>query len=271
MTLLAMSFVQCNSLGNTFLLYDLSAMAESTWQERFSDPQLGSTVRELCQQHGKDGVLLVYAQGEMSRKPVVDIINSDGSPGDLCLNGARCAALYLGNTYKYSRRITLRMGNNLIDCQKKGTNISVGVPVGQYRGQNRVNISDRELLGYMVDVGNPHFLIFDNFSSLWLKLHGEECATHPDFTNGTNIEIVQKLPDSSYSMHIYERGVGYSQACSSACVALITLLFRQKSLPVGRVINIIMPGGSILGSIDQFGLVQIEAEKPHLIGSSHSD
>ena len=263
--LLAMSSISCNSLGNTFLLYDLSAMPQDVVHRQILDPALPKAAHELCTEDNKDGILLVYTSGTMGFKPMVDIINRDGSPGDLCLNGVRCAAHYLWSTYKCPPRMTLRMGNNLIDCQKRRGGISLGVPIGSYSGRHSIDISGRQYSGYIVDVGNPHFIIFDTVNPEWLVMNGEAFATHPDFTHGTNTEFVQKISENEFFMQIYERGVGYSEACSSACVALITLLYRQEKLAAGSIVNIRMPGGEVYGTIDSFGLVQIEAENPRLI------
>ena len=270
MMLLAMSFISCNSLGNTFLLYDLSALPDFAISVMCSDPELPSTVRELCRKHDKDGVLFVYPTAKEHSSTRVDIINRDGSPGGLCLNGIRCAASYLWKKHRLPKRFTIQMGKRLIDCQKKHRRISLGVPVGKYAGEHTLHISNNSYIisryaGHKVDVGNPHFINFAKIDPVWLAQHGNLLVAHPDFAHGTNIEFVQKISDSQYFMQIYERGVGYSQACGSACVALATLLYEQKRLPVGARINITMPGGQVRASIDHFGLVQIEAEKPHLI------
>ena len=259
MILLALGFVRCDSLGNTFLLFDLTEQENRMVQSILRDPTLPTAASELCQKHKTDGVLIVH---RADNHILTTIVNKDGSPGGLCLNGARCIAWHLWRTYRMPPRITLRMGNTLIDCQKKGSRVSVGVPKGKYHGRHKILAASETFTGSIVDVGNPHFIVFEGIHPDWLVMHGESIATHPGFTEGTNVEFVQKVSDSQYFMQIYERGVGYSHACSSACVALTTLLYRTNQLTEGTIINIKMPGGEVFAQIDSFGLIQIEAEKP---------
>jgi diaminopimelate epimerase len=61
-------------------------------------------------------------------------------------------------------------------------------------------------------------------------------------------------------MRIYERGVGYSEACGSGVMALTQLFHDQGVLPVGKKIQISMPGGSAIAWMTVDGKLALQAD-----------
>jgi diaminopimelate epimerase len=84
--------------------------------------------------------------------------------------------------------------------------------------------------GAMVNVGNPHYVIFvesEDFSShgmSWQEL-GAKIAVDPLFEFGTNVEFVWVLKEDEIAFRIYERGCGPTTSsgtgtCASSAAAM---------------------------------------------------
>jgi diaminopimelate epimerase len=91
-------------------------------------------------------------------------------------------------------------------------------------------------------MGNPHFVIFvAEFESDWLR-QAAEIATHRDFPQGTNVELVRVLNENEIEVRFCERGVGETMSSgtgSSASAAASIATGRAKS-PV----RVHTPGGT---------------------------
>ena len=91
----------------------------------------------------------------------------------------------------------------------------------------------------MVNVGNPHFVLFvdtDNFSAhglAWQEL-GAKISNSPLFPHGTNVEFVQVHSAQEIRFRIYERGCGPTASsgtgtCASSAAAM-TLRGTRRDL-----------------------------------------
>jgi diaminopimelate epimerase len=205
--------------------------------------------KELCKKYNTDG-LLVVTLGE-NYKVKVDIFNSDGSDGGLCLNGARCAARFLYEKKNFPKEFVISMGekNILTKVNPKTFCITQEIELGKVLGEKTIKTGQGEFSGYCVDVGNPHFIIFEKKELSWLKKYGFEIESHSSFKNRTNVEFVWPSQEKNcYKVIVYERGCGVTAACSSGVVAIATLLHNKKKFPhQGREKFVFsMPGGDII-------------------------
>ena len=86
------------------------------------------------------------------------------------------------------------------------------------------------LEGAMVNVGNPHFVLFverEDFGAhglSWQEL-GAKIGASPLFAHGTNVEFVQVRSASEIAFRIYERGCGPTTSsgtgtCASSAAAM---------------------------------------------------
>jgi diaminopimelate epimerase len=82
----------------------------------------------------------------------------------------------------------------------------------------------------MVNVGNPHFVLFvdtEDFSAhghSWQEL-GSRISTSPLFPHGTNVEFVYVVSENEIAFRIYERGCGPTTSsgtgtCASSAAAM---------------------------------------------------
>jgi diaminopimelate epimerase len=99
--------------------------------------------------------------------------------------------------------------------------------------ERRIQVTgvEREIAGVMVNVGNPHFVVFperEDFGShgmSWSELGARVCVD-PVFRFGTNVEFVRVLADKEIALRIFERGCGPTESsgtgtCAAAAAAMM--------------------------------------------------
>ena len=115
-----------------------------------------------------------------------------------------------------------------------------------------------EVAGAMVNVGNPHFVMFvetDDFGShgmTWQAL-GAKISASPLFPHGTNVEFVRVLAAGEIAFRIFERGCGPTTssgtgtcASAAAAIALRGCTAELTAEAEGGVQRVVWPGRGVL-------------------------
>jgi diaminopimelate epimerase len=218
-------FVKAHACGNDFLIIE-----ELLAQRRHVD-----LARKLCARNtsvGADGIEF------LDRKPngelFLRLFNADGSEAELSGNGTRCVAAWLASS-EGRQSVALGTHGGLRTCHVVEAadplyliESEMGVPRVMPRTIELPGVGN--LAGAMVNVGNPHFVLFvdtDDFSThgqAWQQL-GAQISTSPLFPHGTNVEFVRVLSPSEIAFRIYERGCGPTTSsgtgtCASSAAAM---------------------------------------------------
>lgn len=154
----------------------------------------------------------------------------DGEEVEMCGNGARCLALLAHDKFLRKGRKTVKIatvkGERLARFNNKGS-ISIDMGVGTYDGLKELDLGTREVCGYVVDVGNPHFVVFedDKITRQGLRFLaqslGKDIETHHDFPEGTNVEFFARRRSDLVDVEVWERGAGYTLACGTGACATV--------------------------------------------------
>ena len=219
-------FVKAHACGNDFLIIE-----ESATGRRHAD-----LARRLCARNtgvGADGIEFLDRRegGEFFLR----LFNADGSEAELSGNGTRCVAAWLAHSESL-REVALGTHGGVRACRvvkSDGARYEIESGMGLPRVMPRTIVVDGvgEVPGAMVNVGNPHFVIFveaGDFSAHglhWQDL-GARISTSPLFAHGTNVEFVQMLRAGEIAFRIYERGCGPTTSsgtgtCASAAAAMV--------------------------------------------------
>jgi len=218
-------FVKAHACGNDFLIIE-----EPLAQRRHAE-----LARKLCARTmsvGADGIEF------LERKPggefFLRLFNADGSEAELSGNGTRCVAAWLASS-EGRREVALGTHGGLRTCHVIEANdplylieSEMGVPRVMQRTIVLPGVG--EVPGAMVNVGNPHFVLFvesDDFSAhglSWQEL-GAQISGSPLFPHGTNVEFVRVLSPSEIAFRIFERGCGPTTSsgtgtCASSAAAM---------------------------------------------------
>ncbi len=103
------------------------------------------------------------------------------------------------------------------------------------------------VVGAMVNVGNPHFVIFvdtEDFSAhglAWQTL-GEKISTSPLFPHGTNVEFVKVVSESEIAFRIFERGCGPTTSSGTGTCASSAAAMALRG--VNRELKAVAEGGA---------------------------
>ncbi len=240
-------FVKAHACGNDFLILD-----ESLAERRHAE-----IARKLCARHtgiGADGIEFLErkANGEFFLR----LFNADGSEAELSGNGTRCVAAWLAQSEGLFD-IALGTHGGMRTCHVVEASdphylieSEMGVPRVMQRTIELANMADGSTLtipGAMVNVGNPHFVLFvesDDFSAhgrTWQQL-GAQISTSPLFSHGTNVEFVRIISPSEIAFRIYERGCGPTTSSGTGTCASSAAAMALRG--VNRELTAVAEGGA---------------------------
>lgn len=204
--------------------------------------------------------------------------NSDGSFAETCGNGLRCLALWAHKKgllkdrgkvmtatgpveilFSSEDRITADLGAPTLAAQAIPFK---GAQANQQVINHKLDMASRSITVTLVNMGNPHCLIFagDFLRTVDLELplrteHGlkdlpptlaklaEEIQADPRFPASANVSFVINSDSSSARALVWERGCGATLACGSAAAAILVGGVLEKRLE--RKATITLPGGSL--------------------------
>ncbi|HVG27465.1 MAG TPA: diaminopimelate epimerase [Acidobacteriaceae bacterium] len=226
MSALSISFVKAHACGNDFLVLEESAVAG----------QHAALAQRLCARHtgvGADGI--EFLQRGEDGSLFLRLFNADGSEAELSGNGTRCVAAWLAANEGRSEMTFQTHGGprtcNVLE-REGGTwwiRTAMGIPRVMPRTIQIAGV-DQPIEGAMVNVGNPHFVLFPERADFgshgmsWEEL-GAKISVDPLFRFGTNVEFVHVLDSQEIEFRIYERGCGPTQSsgtgtCASSAAAI---------------------------------------------------
>ncbi len=223
-------FVKAHACGNDFLIVE----------DSYARRRHAELAHKLCARNtsiGADGV--EFLDRKTHGEVFLRLFNADGSEAELSGNGTRCVAAWLAQS-EGKNEVALGTHGGLRTCRVVEAKPPVywietdmGIPrvmprtivLAEGEGSAALTIE-----GAMVNVGNPHFVLFvdsEDFSShghTWQEL-GAKISVSPLFPHGTNVEFVRVLNRDEIAFRIYERGCGPTTSsgtgtCASSAAAM---------------------------------------------------
>ena len=237
-------FVKAHACGNDFLIIEES-IVERTHAE---------LARRLCARStsiGADGIEFLDRTQRADSDYFLRLFNSDGSEAELSGNGTRCVAAWLAMS-EGLEQVALGTHGGVRNCRLieiRGAVYWIESAMGVPRVMPRTIVIDGvgEVPGAMVNMGNPHFVLFvesDDFSVQgfeWKEL-GAKISTSPLFPHGTNVEFVQVRSVNEIAFRIYERGCGPTTSSGTGTCASSAAAMALRG--TARELNAIAEGGA---------------------------
>jgi diaminopimelate epimerase len=221
-------FVKAHACGNDFLIIE----------EELAGRAPAELARRLCSRNtsiGADGIEFLDRSGSRRGDFFLRLFNADGSEAELSGNGTRCVAAWLAHSEGITR-VALGTHGGIRTCrviESSGAHYLIESEMGIPRVMPRTIVLPEigNVEGAMVNVGNPHFVLFvdtEDFSAhglRWQEL-GAKISTSPLFPHGTNVEFVQVRSKDEIAFRIFERGCGPTTSsgtgtCASSAAAMV--------------------------------------------------
>ncbi len=208
-----MDFTKMNGAGNDFIMLD-DREGRLDLSERL--------IASLCDRRrgiGADGLIVLASAARDARVDFhMKYFNSDGKEAEMCGNGARCIAAFAAE-----RGIGVKQGASVRVVFSTKSGVLEGL-VGEGRVKiNMVDADDLELginleaggaslTVHYVNTGVPHVVLpvanIEDMESERVQVIGRALRYHRRFApDGTNVNFVQRIDDSSLAVRTYERGV----------------------------------------------------------------
>ena len=191
-------------------------------------PPAAAQVRAWCRRRislGADGVFTLARTSTGAR---MVYWNADGSRGDLCLNGSRCAvqlACHLGWHREGALDLETDVGT-LAAWRIDHRRVRLALPHTPERPQpTTLRIDSDAYEGFRVRVGDPHFVLpwSGDLAEVPLAELGPALRNHPDLgPEGANIHFVVFEGNDRLRIRSFERGVeDETLACGTGTVAAV--------------------------------------------------
>jgi len=237
-----LKFWKMNGAGNDFVVLDNRDLAHSLSREQ---------IARLCQRQrgvGADGLLAV----EPARNGAdyrMRYYNADGGEAEMCGNGARCFARFVGSLEGGKRdRVSFETEAGLIRAEIVGDQVRIHLsePFGLALDLP-LEIDGQTLAAHAINTGVPHAVVFvDELSGADIRGLGSAIRHHDRFAPaGTNVNLVQVLAPGRLAIRTYERGVeDETLACGTGMVA--SALIHHEIAGAPSPVAVTVAGGDTL-------------------------
>ncbi|HOH46905.1 MAG TPA: diaminopimelate epimerase [Candidatus Cloacimonadota bacterium] len=239
-------FLKMQAQGNDFII--LEGLTEASRDLDF--PALAQAVCQRRFGFGADGLVLILPSEEARARMV--IYNSDGSRAEMCGSALRCLTQRLYDPKSSaSFRIATDSGIKEVEMLEQNGALVPKVNLGKPVIKN-LKLQVEQFTGSLVNIGNPHFVIFkdelqDNPHLLW----GSLLEHHSTFEKSVNVHFAQVITPRQIVMKIWENAVGETFACGTGAASTVCA-GRALGLLEDQVV-VEMPGGTVQISCDSTG------------------
>ena len=245
-----MNFWKMNGAGNDFIIIN-------NIEERLPAGQFPLLAQKLCDRHmsvGADGLMIVAEAADGGDFKML-FYNADGSPGEMCGNGARCICRYgyenglAGESQLIETTAGPVSGRRL---SPRTYRIRLNDPA-VCRLDEELTAAGHPCRCSYVELGNPgiphcvlempglHVLAPES-----LKNMARELRHYSGYHKGANVNFYELCGADRLCELTYERGVeDFTYACGSGTAAVVFVL-TLKGLVSGRSVKADMRGGQLI-------------------------
>jgi diaminopimelate epimerase len=234
--------VKAHACGNDFLIIE----------EQHAQRRHAELARKLCSRTtsiGADGIEFLERRADGSF--FLRLFNADGSEAELSGNGTRCVAAWLAESEGLNGVALGTHGGvrtcRVVEAKSPMFQIESGMGVPRVMERTFTLPDVGEVSGAMVNVGNPHFVVFvdsEDFGAhglTWQQL-GATISLSPLFRHGTNVEFVRMKAEGEIEFRIFERGCGPTTSSGTGTCAAATAAIALRG--ASRNLTALAQGGA---------------------------
>jgi len=178
---------------------------------------------------GADGLILL----ELSKQHDFKMIyyNADGKEGSMCGNGGRCTVAFAKKLQIIENKTSFEAIDGLHEAVILDDVVSLKMA-------DVSKVEDYEDYLFL-DTGSPHHITYvDDVNNVNVKISGSKIRYGaPYFTEGSNVNFVQKLKENSFKVRTYERGVeDETLSCGTGVTAVAIASHKAKKTNHNKVL-----------------------------------
>jgi diaminopimelate epimerase len=206
-------FFKMSGSGNDFIIIDNRAAV-------VPDARLKELVTGACRRKmsvGADGLILIEPSDTVDFR--WRFFNADGSPAEMCGNGARCVARFAFIHGIAGRRMAFETVAGVIEASLDADSVKI-----------RMTDPTEMKTGYGLNLDRA--TVVEDIEALDVVANGRRIRHHSDFAPaGTNVNFVAFGDDDEIFIRTYERGVeDETLACGTGNVAAAVVLAHDRDL-----------------------------------------
>lgn len=245
------NFIKAHGCGNDFILIP------------DTDEQLDLTeelTKAMCNRHfgiGADGAIRIGAPITEDGDVFMDYRNADGSLAEMCGNGVRTVANWYANEHPDANHVYVdtRGGVKAVTIHRdeysrfESASVNMGIPEVISRNHQITMPDGGKVPVTTLSMGNPHAVVVmgrvasDCVIEYPLNRVGPFIERHPDFPEGTNVEVIASTTSNTVIGRIHERGVGETLASGTGSSAMAVAAMVHGL--TDREVTVYLPGGQI--------------------------
>jgi len=208
-------FYKYQGTGNDFVIIDnrLAVFPKN-------DAQLISKICDRRFGVGADGLLLLEDHSSLDFTMIY--FNADGNLGSMCGNGGRCMVHFA----KFLNIIEDKTQFEAVDGMHEAT-ISEGIISLKMNDVSEIEISSNHVF---LDTGSPHHVeLVNDLKNYNVEKEGAEIRNTTYGKEGSNINFVESINDTTFDVRTYERGVeAETLSCGTGVTAVAIALFETN-------------------------------------------
>jgi diaminopimelate epimerase len=197
--------------------------------------ELADKAVAICDRHtgaGADGWMLMQAPEAAGADyhAAIHLFNSDGSESEISGNGTRCAAALLVREEHAGEEVRILTGAGLKTLRLMGVRgleyqfeMNMGRPAEHDAAalQFALPFSAGEVVGSVLNVGNPQFAVqAEHLDFDWRSL-GAEIERHPQFPHRTNVSFYRVIDEHNLEVRFWERGAGETMSSGTGSTGAV--------------------------------------------------
>ncbi len=241
---LGLEFFKLEGAGNDFIFLDWRDRAPLDGKMAAS---LGIVLSDRRRGIGADGLILLEGVESSGADFRMRLVNANGQEGEMCGNGARCAARFAKLLGFGDRQvIETAVGSHQAILREDGE-ISIGFPdIREVPVLKRIAVGTKDVSGWFINTGVPHFVhyIEGEIGEVNLEDFAPPIRYHRDFQNGTNVNVAKVDGPMKVRCRTFERGVeGETLACGTGAVAVACSHLRELGMMEAGTVELTPSGG----------------------------
>lgn len=214
-------FTKLSGAGNDFIIID-----NTEGRLNRTDVTFTRLIKSICRRRmsvGADGVVLLEKTDSVDFR--MYYFNADGSKGEICGNGVRCAARYAYIQGIAPQQMRFLTDVGVCEAEVMGEGVKVRMSdLTNIKLNISVRVQDQTYAAHFLDSGVPHVVLFvEDIHEQDVVGIGRCIRYHDDFKpQGTNVDFVSVQSRNSITIRTYERGVeDETLACGTGAIASV--------------------------------------------------